>query len=218
VYVCAMPHKNDTALKIAEFLLQIKAIRLQPGQPFTWASGWKSPIYCDNRISLSYPKVRTFIRQALVHAIEEKYGKPDVIAGVATAAIAQGALVAEALGLPFVYVRSSPKDHGRENLIEGEVKSGQSVVVIEDLISTGQSSLKAVNALRDAGCKVSGMISVFTYGFKAAADNFKKEKCPVHSLCSYETLVEKALETKYISDNDLKTLKAWRETPESWGK
>lgn len=213
-----MPLKDDTSLKIAEFLLQIKAIRLQPNQPFTWASGWKSPIYCDNRISLSHPKVRTFIRQALVKAIEERFGKPDVIAGVATAAIAQGALVAESLGLPFVYVRSSPKDHGRENLIEGEVKPGQSVVVIEDLISTGQSSLKAVKALRDAGSKVNGMISVFTYGFKTAAENFKKEKCPVISLCSYDVLIEKALDTKFITDKDMKTLKAWREAPESWGK
>jgi orotate phosphoribosyltransferase len=218
VYVCRMPHRDDTALKIAEQLLQIKAIKLQPSQPFTWASGWKSPIYCDNRISLSYPKVRTFIRQALVKSIGEKFGKPDVIAGVATAAIAQGALVAEAMGLPFVYVRSSPKDHGRENLIEGEVKPGQSVVVIEDLISTGQSSLKAVNALREADCKVSGMISIFTYGFKTATDNFKKEKCPVHSLCNYDVLIEKALETKYVTDNDLKTLKAWRDSPDTWGK
>ena len=148
-----MPVKDETAGNIAEYLLQIKAIKLQPDKPFTWASGWKSPIYCDNRISLSYPKVRTYIRQALVKAIEEKFGKPDCIAGVATAAIAQGALVAEAMGLPFVYVRSSPKDHGRENLIEGEITEGQTVVVIEDLISTGKSSLKAVEALREAGCE-----------------------------------------------------------------
>src|SRR5436190_22760218 len=146
-----MAPKDETAHNIAEFLLQIKAIKLQPSQPFTWASGWKSPIYCDNRISLSHPKVRTYIRQALAKLIEDKFGKPEVIAGVATAAIAQGALVAEAMGVPFVYVRSSPKDHGLENLIEGELKPGQSVVVIEDLISTGQSSLKAVAALRDAG-------------------------------------------------------------------
>jgi len=213
-----MHTKDDTALKIAEFLLQIKAIKLQPDQPFTWASGWKSPIYCDNRISLSHPKIRTFIRQALVKSIEEKFGRPDAIGGVATAAIAQGALVAEAMGLPFVYIRSSPKDHGRENLIEGEIKPGQSVIVIEDLISTGQSSLKAVNALRDAGCKVNGMISIFTYGFKMAMDNFKKEKCPVYSLCNYDVLIEKALDSKYITDKDLKTLKAWRESPDSWGK
>lgn len=207
---------DDIALKIAELLLQIKAIRLQPDRPFTWASGWKSPIYCDNRISLSYPKERTFIRQALVKTIEEKFGKPDVIAGVATAAIAQGVLVAEAMGLPFVYVRSSQKDHGTENLIEGELQPGQSVVVIEDLISTGQSSLKAVRALRGAGNKVLGMVSVFTYGFRTADENFKKEECTVYSLCNYDVLIQKALETKYISERDMKTLRAWRELPESW--
>jgi len=213
-----MPLKDDTALKTAEFLLQIKAIKLEPNKPFTWASGWKSPIYCDNRITLSYPKVRTFIRQSLVKAIEDKYGKPDVIAGVATAAIAQGALVAEAMGLPFVYVRSAPKDHGMENLIEGELKPGQTVVVIEDLISTGGSSLKAVNALNEAGAKVKGMISVFSYGFKVAEENFKKAKCAVHSLCTYDTLVDKALETNYITRNEIKTLKAWRDAPDVWGK
>ncbi len=211
-----MPIRNDTADKIAERLLEIKAIKLQPNKPFTWASGWKSPIYCDNRISLSHPKVRTYIRQSLVEAIEDKFGKPDAIAGVATAAIAQGALVAEAMGLPFVYVRSSPKDHGRENLIEGEVRKGQSIVVIEDLISTGGSSLKAVKALRDAGCKVNGMISVFTYGFKVAEDNFKKEKCRVISLCDYDTLIAKAVDSKYVRASDLETLKAWKEKPEAW--
>jgi orotate phosphoribosyltransferase len=210
--------KDDTALKIAEFLLQIKAIKLQPNEPFTWSSGWKSPIYCDNRISLSYPPVRTFIRQSLVKAIEEKFGKPEVIAGVATAAIAQGALVAEAMGLPFVYVRASPKEHGRENLIEGELNPSQSVVVIEDLISTGQSSLKAVNAIRDAGCKVNGMMSVFSYGFNVASENFKRENCVFHSLCNYDLLIQKALESNYISEKDLKTLRLWRESPESWGK
>ena len=213
-----MPVGNETAENIAEHLLQIKAIRLQPAQPFTWASGWKSPIYCDNRISLSHPKVRTYIRQALVKKIEEKFGKPDLIAGVATAAIAQGVLVAEAMGLPFVYVRSSPKDHGRENLIEGELKEGQSAVVIEDLISTGGSSLKAVKALRDAGCKVSGMISVFTYGFRLAEDNFQKENCPVVSLCDYETLIAKAVDSNFITKADLHTLQAWRDQPDSWGK
>ncbi|CAN5523020.1 orotate phosphoribosyltransferase [soil metagenome] len=213
-----MPVGNETAEKIAEHLLQIKAIKLQPSEPFTWASGWKSPIYCDNRISLSHPKVRTYIRQALVKMIGEKFGKPDVIAGVATAAIAQGALVAEAMGLPFVYVRSSPKDHGRENLIEGELKAGQSVVVIEDLISTGGSSLKAVKALRDAGCKVTGMISVFTYGFKLSEENFKTENCPVVSLCDYETLIAKAVDANFVTATDLHTLRAWRENPETWSK
>ena len=171
-----MTMKDETAWRIAGLLLQIKAIKLQPEQPFTWASGWKSPIYCDNRIALSYPEERTFIREALVKAINEKFGKPDVIAGVATAAIAQGVLVADTMELPFVYVRPSPKDHGRKNLIEGEIKQRQSVVVIEDLISTGQSSLKAVKAIRDQGCKVNGMISVFTYGFKTAVENFQKEE------------------------------------------
>ena len=213
-----MPVGNETAENIAEHLLQIKAVRLQPAQPFTWASGWKSPIYCDNRISLSHPKVRTYIRQALVKKIEEKFGRPDLIAGVATAAIAQGALVAEAMGLPFVYVRSSPKDHGRENLIEGEVKSGQSAVVIEDLISTGGSSLKAVNALRNAGCKITGMIAIFTYGFPLAEENFKKENCPLITLCDYETLIAKAASSGYVTPSDLHALRAWREQPEIWGK
>ena len=211
-----MHSKDDTAHIIAEYLLQVKAIRLQPEQPFTWASGWKSPIYCDNRITLSYPKIRTYIRQELVKAIEEKYGKPDLIAGVATAAIAQGALVAEAMGLPFVYVRSSPKDHGRENLIEGEIKSGQSVVVIEDLISTGNSSLKAVKALRSAGCNVKGMAAVFTYGFNDADINFRNEQCQLVTLCNYNVLIEKAIETKSIEGKYLQTLKLWREHPASW--
>lgn len=205
-----------TSKKIAEFLLQIKAIKLQPEKPFTWASGWKSPIYCDNRIALSYPKVRTFIRQTLVNAIEETYGKPDVIAGVATAAIAQGALVAEAMGLPFVYVRASAKDHGRENLIEGEIQAGQSVVVIEDLISTGKSSLKAVEALRNAGCNVKGMISIFTYGFPLAAANFEKEDCNLISLCNYSILLEQAVESNYIKAKDLDVLSQWKENPEEW--
>lgn len=211
-----MPVNVLTSKKIAEFLLQIKAIKLQPDKPFTWASGWKSPIYCDNRIALSYPKVRTFIRQALVTTIEETYGRPDVIAGVATAAIAQGALVAEAMGLPFVYVRASAKDHGRENLIEGEIKEGQSVVVIEDLISTGKSSLKAVEALQEAGCKVKGMISIFTYGFPLATSNFEKEGCPLISLCDYSILLEQAVESNYIKSKDLDILNQWREAPDKW--
>ena len=209
---------DDTSLLIAEYLLQVKAVRLQPDAPFTWASGWKSPIYCDNRITLSYPSIRTFIRQALVKAIEERFGKPDVIAGVATAAIAQGALVAEAMGLPFVYVRSSPKDHGRQNLIEGEVRAGPSVVVIEDLVSTGMSSLKAVHALRTAGCDVKGMIAVFTYGFGKAEQNFEQEQCPLVTLCNYDTLVQKALESGTINANQLETLRQWREQPETWGQ
>ena len=211
-----MPVNVITSKKIAESLLQIKAIKLQPEKPFTWASGWKSPIYCDNRIALSYPKVRTYIRQELVTAIEETYGRPDVIAGVATAAIAQGALVAEAMGLPFVYVRASTKDHGRENLIEGEITEGQTVVVIEDLISTGKSSLKAVEALREAGCKVKGMISIFTYGFSLAESNFEKEQCPLISLCDYSILLEQAVESNYIKEKDLEVLNKWKTEPENW--
>lgn len=210
--------KEDTASKIAEFLLQIKAIRLQPDQPFTWASGWKSPIYCDNRIALSHPRIRTFIRQELVKLIEEKFGRPDVIAGVATAAIAQGVLVAEAMGLPFVYVRNAPKDHGMQNLIEGEVFPDQSAVVIEDLISTGKSSLAAVEALRKAKVIVKGMVSVFTYGFPVAAENFKGAGCPVYSLSNYDVLTRKAVETKFIRDADLQSLQAWRMNPEEWGR
>jgi orotate phosphoribosyltransferase len=208
--------KEYTASKIAEFLLQIKAIKLQPDEPFTWASGWKSPIYCDNRIALSHPKIRTFIRQELVKTIEEKFGRPDVIAGVATAAIAQGVLVAEAMGLPFVYVRPSPKEHGRKNLIEGEVHPSQSAVVIEDLISTGKSSLLAVDALRESKLIVKGMVSIFTYGFQIAHDNFKNANCPVYSLSNYDILLKSAVETKYIKDSDLETLAAWRKNPDLW--
>jgi orotate phosphoribosyltransferase len=213
-----MKSNEESALKIAEFLLQIKAIKLQPGKPFTWASGWKSPIYCDNRVTLSYPKVRTFIRQEFVKVITEKFGKPDVIAGVATGGIAQGALVAQELGLPFVYVRSEAKKHGLTNMIEGVVEKGQSVVVIEDLISTGGSSLKAVEALRDAGCTVKGMAAIFTYGFKNAADNFKKSKCKLTTLSDYETLIKQALQSGYVNDKDLKSLQQWRENPAEWGK
>jgi orotate phosphoribosyltransferase len=207
---------NETASKIAEFLLQIKAIRLQPDAPFTWASGWKSPIYCDNRIALSYPRIRTFIRQELVKLIENKFGRPDIIAGVATAAIAQGALVAEAMGLPFVYVRASAKDHGMKNKIEGEVKEHQTAVVIEDLISTGKSSLEVVKDLRDNGVIVKGLVSIFTYGFEAANENFKKASCPVYSLSNYEILVRQALETGYITRKDVEVLKSWRINPSQW--
>lgn len=213
-----MKQNEECALKIAEFLLQIKAIKLQPNKPFTWASGWKSPIYCDNRVTLSYPKVRTFIRQEFVNAIIEKFGKPDVIAGVATGGIAQGALVAQELGLPFVYIRSEAKKHGLTNLIEGVVEKGQSVVVIEDLISTGGSSLKAVEALREAGCEVKGMAAIFTYGFKTATDNFKAAKCKLITLSNYELLIKQALQSNYITDKDLKSLQQWRENPAEWMK
>ena len=209
---------QESALKVAEFLLQIKAIKLQPQNPFTWASGWKSPIYCDNRKILSYPKVRTFIRQQFAKVITEKFGEPDVIAGVATGGIAIGALVAQELGFPFIYVRPEAKAHGMSNLIEGDIESQQSVVVIEDLISTGSSSLKAVEALRKHGCQVKGMAAIFTYGFKLSADNFKKAKCPLVTLCNYEILIQQALKANYISEKEFKILKAWRENPESWGR
>jgi orotate phosphoribosyltransferase len=206
----------ESAVKVAEFLLKIKAIKLQPNQPFTWASGWKSPIYCDNRKTLSYPIIRTYIRQEFVRAIIDNFGKPELIAGVATGGIAQGALVAQEMGLPFVYVRSEAKSHGLTNMIEGVVEKGQSVVVIEDLISTGGSSLKAVNALRDAGADVKGMAAIFTYGFKVATQNFTKQKCEAVTLCDYETLIQEALSSKYIEEKDLKALRSWREMPEKW--
>ncbi len=212
-----MKKNDESALKVAEFLLQVKAVKLQPHKPFIWASGWKSPIYCDNRVTLSFPQVRTYIRQQFVDAILEKFGKPDVIAGVATGGIAQGALVAQEMGLPFVYVRSEAKKHGLTNMIEGIVEKGQSVVVIEDLISTGGSSLKAVDALREAGCDVKGMAAIFTYGFKTAVDNFKKAKCELVTLSNYDTMINQALQSDYINDKDLASLKAWRENPAEWG-
>lgn len=213
-----MKVNEESALKVAEFLLQIKAIQLQPSQPFTWASGWKSPIYCDNRKALSYPKIRTYIRQQLVNVINDNFNKPDVIAGVATGGIAQGVLVAQDLGLPFVYVRPEAKAHGLGNQVEGVVEEGQSVVVIEDLISTGKSSLKAVEALREAGCTISGMAAIFTYGFKEAEESFKKKKCELVCLSDYDYLIRQALETKYVSNKDVDPLRAWRENPGKWGK
>ena len=206
----------DTATKVAEYLLQAKAIKLQPKNPFTWASGWKSPIYCDNRITLSFPKIRTYIRQELAKAVVEKYGMPDVIVGVATGAIAQGALVAEELGVPFAYVRSSAKDHGMGNLIEGKVESGQRVVVIEDLISTGGSSLKAVKALREAEITVLGMASIFTYNFQVAFNNFEEAKCDLITLSDYDTLVQTAVDASFISESDVALIKSWRLDPANW--
>jgi orotate phosphoribosyltransferase len=211
-----MIFNKDSALKTAESLLQIKAIILQPDKPFTWASGWKSPIYCDNRKTLSYPKIRTFLRQELTKAIIDKFGKPEVIAGVATGAIAQGVLVAQELGLPFVYIRDSAKGHGLQNNIEGVIESGQSVVVVEDLISTGGSSLKAVNALREKGCKVKGMAAIFSYGFSEAKEAFKKSKCDLVTLCDYDTLIKRAVETKYLDEKKLEPLKKWKENPGAW--
>lgn len=207
---------DDTAHKIAEFLLQIKAIKLQPENPFTWASGRKSPIYCDNRKTLSYPQIRTFIRQQYVNVINQQFAKPDVIAGVATGGIAQGALIAQELGLPFVYVRSEAKSHGLTNMIEGVVEKGQSVVVIEDLISTGGSSIKAIDALRAQGCNVKGMVAIFTYGFDEASENLKKANCPTSTLCDYQTLIEVALKNQYINKADMESLIKWRKDPANW--
>jgi orotate phosphoribosyltransferase len=209
---------NERALKVAEFLLQIKAIKLQPANPFTWASGWKSPIYCDNRKTLSYPTIRTFIRQSYADVILEKFGKPDVIAGVATGGIAQGALVAQELGVPFVYVRTSPKAHGLGNQIEGDFEAGQKVVVIEDLISTGGSSLQAVDALRAAGCEVKGLVAIFSYGFDVATENFTNAKCPFETLTNYDYLMSQAVKHDYITESDVESLQAWRQDPANWNK
>jgi orotate phosphoribosyltransferase len=207
----------DPALKVAEFLLQIKAVKLSPRKPFTWASGWKSPIYCDNRKTLSYPAVRTYIRQQLVQVINGEFGRPDMIAGVATGGIAHGALVAHDLGLPFIYVRSGAKEHGLKNQVEGDITVGRSVVVVEDLVSTGQSSLNAVQALRDAGCEVKGMAAIFTYGFDEAQRAFAQAKVTLHALTSYSTLVDQALSDGYITEKDLLPLNEWRKDPAHWG-
>lgn len=208
-------HK-DTAKKTAELLLQIKAIKLQPNEPFTWVSGWKSPIYCDNRVTLSFPSVRVFLRSEMAKIVEQQFGKPDVIAGVATGAIAIGVLVAEELGVPFVYVRPEPKKHGRKNQIEGHLESGQNVVVIEDLISTGKSSLQAVDALKETGAVVKGMVAIFTYEFEVAKQNFENQNIDLVTLSNYSHLLEQASDSNYISENDLETLGSWRENPSEW--
>ena len=207
---------KETAIKTAELLLQIKAIKLEPQQPFTWASGWKSPIYCDNRIILSYPPIRNYVREQFARQIEELYGKPDVIAGVATGAIGIGMLVAEYLNLPFVYVRPEAKGHGRKNQIEGVLQNGQTVVVIEDLISTGNSSLNAVKALQEAKVTIKGMLAIFTYGFNTAEENFKSAGMELYTLSNYEQLIETALKTNYINPSEAETLQSWREDPSNW--
>jgi orotate phosphoribosyltransferase len=202
----------------AEKLLKVKAIKLQPSNPFTWASGWKSPIYCDNRKLMSYPQIRNFLKVEFARIILEKYPQTDAIAGVATGAIAPGALVADVLGLPFVYIRSSPKDHGMENLIEGDLKPKQKVVVIEDLVSTGGSSLKAVEAIRSNGSDVLGMIAIFTYGFQHSVDAMHEARVELTTLCNYDAILDEALATDYIDESELKTLQDWRKDPENWGK
>ena len=201
---------------LAEKLLKVSAIKLQPENPFTWASGWNSPIYTDNRITLSYPEVRSFIKVELRRIIEERFPEANAVAGVATGAIAQGALVADTLALPYVYVRSSPKDHGLENLIEGNLKPGQKVVVVEDLISTGGSSLKAVQAIRNAGCEVVGMVAMFSYGFPVAEKAFKEAGVELVTLSNYNAMLEVALATNYIHADDVETLKEWRKDPSVW--
>ncbi|MCO4813113.1 MAG: orotate phosphoribosyltransferase [Flavobacteriales bacterium] len=209
---------EDKALKVAEYLLQIKAIKLSPNKPFTWASGINSPIYCDNRVTLSYPQIRTFIRQGYAESVLEHFGRPDVIAGVATGGIAQGALVAQELGLPFIYVRSEAKAHGMGNQIEGYYEEGQKVVVIEDLISTGGSSLKAIDALREAKLDVRGLIAIFTYGFDVAHSNFAEAECPYMTLTDYPTMLKSALKNSLISKDELKSLEEWRSSPKEWKK
>ncbi|MXN89772.1 orotate phosphoribosyltransferase [Flavobacterium sp. Sd200] len=213
-----MIFNTDTAKKTAELLLQINAIKLNPKSPFTWASGWKSPIYCDNRITLSFPPIRNYIREEFARHIEKEYGRPDVIAGVATGAIGIGILVAEYMGLPFVYVRPEPKKHGRQNQVEGFLQKGQNVVVVEDLISTGNSSLQAVEALRAAGVNVKGMVAIFTYGFDISVENFKNAKVNLHTLGNYSTLLELAVSKQYITEAEHETLKEWSKNPSAWGQ
>ena len=211
-----MIKNKDTAKKTAELLLQIKAIKLQPNEPFTWASGWKSPIYCDNRTTLSFPPIRNYLRENLAKLIEQEYGKPDVIAGVATGAIAIGVLVAQYLNLPFIYVRPEPKSHGRKNQIEGYLEKNKNVVVVEDLISTGKSSLNAVIALKEAGANVKGMVAIFSYGFDIATENFEKANVKLTTLSGYDHLLEHSLDSSYISESELETLQQWREDPGKW--
>ncbi len=206
----------EISRKVASLLLQSKAIILEPTKPFTWASGWFSPIYCDNRVTLSYPEIRKFIKQAFTRLIHDHYPAPDLVAGVATGAIAQGVLVAEEMKLPFVYVRPSAKGHGRQNLIEGRLVPGQKVVVVEDLISTGASSLKAVEALRQAGAEVQGMVAIFSYGFPLAEDNFRQAKVALHTLTDYHTLLESALQSGDILPEQVSLLQEWRKNPSQW--
>lgn len=209
---------NNVEKLTAEKLLKIKAIKLQPSNPFTWASGWKSPIYCDNRKIMSYPEIRNFIKIEFARVILEKYPNVEAIAGVATGAIAPGAIVADLLGLPFVYVRSAPKGHGLENLIEGDLKPKQKVVVIEDLISTGQSSLKAVEAVRRSGCDVLGMVAIFTYNFPISEESMKESRVELTTLTNYDAILDEALRTDYIEESELSTLQDWRKAPSDWGK
>ncbi len=211
-----MIFNKNTAKKTAEVLLQINAIKLSPNDPFHWASGWKSPIYCDNRMVLSYPIMRNYIKNEMAKNLEQAFGKPDVIAGVATGAIGIGALVAEVLGLPFVYVRPEAKKHGRKNQIEGHLEKGQNVVVVEDLISTGKSSLAAVEALETAGATVKGMVAIFSYGFQVSKENFSEKGINLYTLSNYESLLEQALDTGFINEKELEVLSKWNANPAQW--
>lgn len=208
-----MIFSEKVASEVARSLLQIKAIKLQPTNPFTWASGVKSPIYCDNRKILSYPDIRAYVKSQLAVSINEKFEKPDIIAGVATGGIAHGALVAEEMGLPFIYVRSNVKAHGLNNMIEGELGEGKKVVIVEDLVSTGGSSLQAVEAVRSANCEVLGMTAIFTYGFDVARDNFNKAACELVTLSHYDVLIQEALNENYIGKEDVEFLQTWRKNP-----
>ena len=213
-----MIYDIDIAKQIAKSLLQINAIILQPNDPFKWAAGWNSPIYCDNRKTLSYPEIRNYIRQSLAAIIKNRYKGANVIAGVATAGIPHGALVAEELGLPFIYVRSKAKEHGERNQIEGYMERGQSVILVEDLISSGKSCLEAASVLKKAGMNVKGVVSIFTYGFDTASKNFNDANCEYIALCDYNTLLPQAIEQRYIYKEDLSILKEWRKNPSKWKK
>jgi len=213
-----MPENQDTSKRIAELLLEAQAIKLRPENPFQWSSGWLSPIYCDNRVALSFPDTRTFIKKVLAKKIRENYPDVQAVVGVATGGIAQGALVADMLELPFAYVRPEPKKHGMGNQIEGRLEKGQSVIIVEDLISTGGSSLKVVDVLREAGIEVAGMIAIFTYGFAVAENNFKEKNVHLEAISNYNALIETALEHQYIDSTQLESLNAWRLAPEKWGK
>lgn len=212
-----MIYSEEVALKVAEFLLQIKAIKLEPAKPFTWSSGWKSPIYCDNRITLSFPTIRNYIRQQLSIVIEQKFGKPETIAGVATGGIAHGVMVAQELGVPFIYVRPESKKHGLGNQIEGHLVTTADIVVVEDLVSTGKSSLAVVDALRKEGCDVKYMVSIFDYGFPETEELFKKNKVELVSLSDYYTLIRKALELGFVKEDQMEILMEWRKNPANWG-
>ena len=210
--------KDIVANKMAFLLLDIEAVKLQHHKPFKWASGWNAPIYCDNRLTLSYPEIRNFVKESFISIIKNKYSAIDAVAGVATAGIPQAALIADAMNLPLLYVRSKTKGHGMENLVEGKIINGGKVIVVEDLISTGASSLSAVDALKRTGMQVLGMLAIFTYGFETAETNFEKKNVPLHCLTNYNYLLNVALERKYIGEKDMDILNAWRRNPDKWGK